>query len=165
MKKVIIFGLFLLIFCTVAYCQELSRIELTDGSVINGEIISDTDGVYTVNSPSFGEIKIEADKVSKVEAANSLLHDLSVGFVTQEDDSAQPQMDTYKQALMNDPENAAIVTGLAADPQIQELVKDPEIAEAARTGNIQALMRSEKFMNMINRPEIQESLEKLKNKQ
>ena len=132
MKRTIIFCLFFLGLNAAAYCGQASRIELTDGSVINGEIISLSDGVYTINTPSLGQIKLEGTKVSKIE----------IGKI---ENLSQAQVESYGKTLMEDPKNAAIVTELAADSQFQELAKDPQIAEAAKAGDIQAIMKNEKF--------------------
>lgn len=149
MKNIIIFCLFFLVFSTVAYCGQINRVELTDGSVINGEIISLANGIYVINAVNLGEIRVEAAKVSRIE-------------------SVQPAginssgIDTYRQKLMSNPENTAIITGLAADPRIQEIAQDPRIQDAAKSGDIQALMKSEKFMNIVNDPKMQETMKKLK---
>jgi hypothetical protein len=70
-------------------------------------------------------------------------------------------MDSYKQALMNDPKNAAIIAELAADPQIQELAKDPQIVDAAKAGDIGTLMKNEKFMNTVRSRKVKESIKEL----
>ena len=61
MKKTVILYIFFLAFSLSgmhAYCGQISRIELTDGSVINGEIISFADGMYDISTDSLGEMKI-----------------------------------------------------------------------------------------------------------
>jgi len=161
LKRIIIFCAFFLTLNAAAYCAQVSRIELTDGSVINGEITSFAGGVYTVNT-AFGEIKIESGNVSRIESANLPVHSAPVSSAVQENNLTPPQIDSYKQQLMNNPENAAIITGLAAAPEIQDLVKDPKIVEAAKAGDIQALMKNEKFMNIVNSPQLQEAFKKLK---
>jgi hypothetical protein len=144
LKRIIVFGLFFLTLSAAVYCAQASRIELSDGSVINGEITSYINGVYTINSKTFGEIKLESAKVSKIESVNP------------------PGIEDYRQKVMNNPQNAAVITGLAADPQIQELVKDPQISNAAKAGDIQALMKNEKFMSIVNNSQLQEAVKKLK---
>jgi hypothetical protein len=161
LKRIIIFCAFFLALNAAAYCAQVSRIELTDGSVINGEITSFAGGVYTINT-AFGEIKIESGSVSRIESANPPALITSISSAVQENNLTLPQIDSYKQQLMNNPENTAIITGLAAAPEIQELVKDPQIVEAAKAGDIQALMKNEKFMNIVNSPQVQEAFKKLK---
>jgi len=162
LKRIIIFCAFFLAFNAAAYCAQVSRIELTDGSVINGEITSYVGGVYTINTATSGEITVGAANVSKIESANSPAVSTPISSAVQENGPVQPQVDSYRQQLMSNPGNAAIVTGLAVTPEIQELVKDPQIVEAAKAGDIQALMKKKKFMNIVNSPQVQEAFKKLK---
>ena len=63
---------------------------------------------------------------------------------------------------MKNPENAAIVTGLASDPQFQELANDPQVTDAVKAGDINALMKNPKFMDIVNSQKVQDTLSKLK---
>ncbi len=72
------------------------------------------------------------------------------------------EIDNYKQKLMSDPENVAIIKGLAADSQVQELVGDPQITAAAKSGDLQALLKNEKFMSVVKSSKFQEEAKKLK---
>jgi hypothetical protein len=163
LKNILIFCLFSLALNAVAYCGQLSKIELADGSVINGEIVTLVNGVYTIkNTATFGEIKVGSEKISKIETANPALPDSAASLIDQANNPNQSQVSTYGQALMKNPENAAIVTGLAKDPALRELANDPELQAAAKKGDIQALLKNPKFMDIVNSPEIQESLKKLK---
>ena len=146
MKRTIIVCLFFLGLSAAGYCGQASKIQLIDGSVINGEIISLSEGIYTINTPSLGQIKLEGAKVSKIETGNL----------------SQSQVESYGKTLMEDPKNAAIVTELASDSQFQALAKDPQIAEAAKAGDIQAMMKSEKFKAILENPKLKETIKKLK---
>ena len=162
MKKIIMFCSLIFLLSSAAYCGQLSKIELADGTVINGEIVSYTNGVYTINTANFGEIKVGGGKVSKIESANLLLPGAAVKPLVQTSDPVQSQVSTYGQTLMENPENAAIVVGLTSNPELQEMAKDPEILDAAKRNDIQALMKNPKFMNIVNSPEMQEAVKKLK---
>lgn len=161
MKKAVIFCLLVLVLPLAAYCQQESRIELTDGSVINGEIVSFVNGVYTVNTSAFGQIKIGTGQVAKVQSVNPSVSPLGTSpFQTSNPVAAG--LDGYKQKVLNNPENTAIITGLATDPQIQDLAEDPQIINAAKSGDIQALMQNKKFMDVINDPRFREEMDRLK---
>ncbi|MEI8349900.1 MAG: hypothetical protein WCI77_07080 [Candidatus Omnitrophota bacterium] len=162
MKTIFIFWLFLFALSAVVYSEQVSRIELNDGSVINGQIVSYINGVYTINTGTLGEIKIEAAKISKIETASASSSSTSVNPDAQIGNISKSQVDSYRQTIMSNPENASIVTGLATDPEIQELAKDPQIIDAAKTGDIQALMKNEKFMSIINSSKMKEAIKKLK---
>ena len=162
MKKIIIFCLLSLALNAAAYCGQLSKIELTDGSIINGEIVSFANGVYTINTSTFGEIKVGSEKVSKIESVNYTLPYTSISPIAQTNNLAGSQVSAYGQTLMKNPENTAIVTGLTKDPGLQEIARDPELQAAAKTGDIQALLKNPKFMDIVNSPEVQEAVKKLK---
>jgi hypothetical protein len=161
LKNIIIFCVFFLASNGVVYCGPINRIELNDGSVINGEILSYENGRYSVSTSALGEITLDALKVSKIESADYRFSDTQIDLTGQSGSLSQLQLNTYKDKLLSNPENAAIITGLAADPQIQELAKDPQIMDAAKSGDIQALMKNEKFMNIVNSSKIQEAIKNL----
>lgn len=162
MKKIIIFCLFFFALNAVVYCGQLSKIELTDGSVINGEIVSYVNGVYVINTTTFGKIKVEGEKVSKIESANYVLPNTPISPIAQTNNSIGSQFPIYGQTLMKNPENAEIIKGLTSDPQLQEMMKDPQLLDAAKTGDVQALLKNPKFMDIVNSSEVQEAVKKLK---
>jgi len=160
--KIIIFCLLSLVLAATAYCGQLSKIELTDGSVINGEIVSFVNGVYTINTTTFGEVKLEAKKVFKIESANPVMSGTLTNPAAQKDSSTSSLVSTYGQKLMENPENASIVTGLAGNAKLQAVANDPQIQNAAKAGDIQSLLENPKFMEIVNSPEMQEAIKKLK---
>ena len=162
MKKITIFCLLSFALISTAYGAQPSKIELIDGSVINGEIISYLNDVYTINTATFGEVKIKATKVSKIESANYALPNTTISPIVQTNNLAPTQLSAYGQKLMENPDNAAIFKGLTNDTGLQEMAKDPQIQNAAQTGDIQTLLKNPKFMNIVNSPEIQEAVKKLK---
>lgn len=162
MKKVIISCSFFFLLNVVAYCGQLSKIELADGSVINGEIVSYTNNVYTINTANFGEIKVGVKNVAKIESTNYASPNTAVNPIIQTSNPTPSQVSTYGQTLMGNPENAAIVIGLTSNPELQEMASDPEILDAAKRNDIQALMKNAKFMDIVNSPEMQEAVKKIK---
>jgi len=158
LRKTIIFCVFFLGVSAAAYCGQASRIEFTDGSVINGEIVSLANGIYTINAPSVGQLTVEAARVSKIES----LRPPSADSTGQSNGISQSQINAYKDKVMSNPESMAVIKGLADNPQIQDIAKDPEILNAAKSGDIQGLMNSEKFKQLISNPEIQKAVKKLK---
>lgn len=162
MKKIIILCSFIFALNAVVYCGQLSKIELTDGSVINGEIISYADGAYTIKTANFGEIKVGSGKVLKIESANYVSSGRSIDAIPQANNPTQSQVSAYSQTLMQNPENAAIFINLTSNPELQAMANDPEILEAAKANDIQALMKNAKFMDIVNSPEMQEAVKKIK---
>lgn len=162
MKKNIFFCLFLLTLYIYAYCGQASRIELTDGSVISGEIVSYLNGTYVIKTTSFGEVRIKADKIAKIDPANYQPASVPVSKTAiEEPNLTQSGVDAYGKKLMSNPENAALITELAADSGLQAIANDPQIQAAAKSGDIQALMKNKKFMDIVNNPKMQEAIKKI----
>jgi hypothetical protein len=130
LKRTALLCFVLLGYVTALYCGQASKIELVDGSFISGEVVSFADGVYTINTEAFGELRVGADKIAKIDLVGSS----APGALT------PSQAQAFKTKIMANPQSAAIATRLATDPRIQELARDPKILEAAQSGNIQDLM-------------------------
>ena len=43
--------------------ETMSRLELTDGSILVGEVLGMSDGVYSVRSPTLGTIRVESSPI------------------------------------------------------------------------------------------------------
>lgn len=156
MKKIIGSCMLILALNGLTYGAQTSRLELTDGSVIKAEIVSLKDGIYTLNAGALGEIKVEASKIKKIEISNQ--------DANPDDNLIKAKTEQLKQQVANNPETAKIIAGLATDPQFQEIVKDPEIVNAAKSEDIKALMSNKKFMNLLNHPKVKEIQKELKEK-
>ena len=168
MKKIAICFLFLLGVIGSATCGQTSKIELTDGSIINAEVVSLDNGTYTLNAGSLGEIKVEASKIKRIELKSentastpTIQPESAINASDPSNAEMKTEMAKYQAAVMNDPETLKIATDLAQDPQFQEIMKDPQVLEALKSGNMQALMSNPKFMNLINHPKIKEIGNKL----
>ncbi len=162
MKKIIIACSLFFMLNAASYGGQLSKIELSDGSVINGEIVFYAKGIYTINTPTFGEIKVGAGKVSKIESVKYVSTDTSATPILQANNPTPSQVSAYSQTLMQNPENAAIFIDLTSNPGLQAMANDPAILEAAKANDIQALMKNSKFMDIVNSPEMQEAVKKIK---
>jgi hypothetical protein len=156
MKKYIFLVCFMLMLISLADAGEKKRIELTDGSTVDGEIVSFSDGRYTVMSPSLGTLKIEDSKVRAIHKA-----DETTGVPTNEVASLDPatiqsNIQKMQPVITGNPEIMKAVSGLAARPDFQALLKDPEIMNAAKSMDIKTLMANEKFVKAINDPAVRE---------
>jgi len=153
MKKLFIFSLFCLFLTTAAYSGQMSNIQLSDGSTIKAEIVSFANNTYTLNTGSLGEIKIDASKVRRIDTVAM--------------DSApnmKSELDSVREKMAGNADVQKIVGGLASDPQFQEITKDPDIINAAKSGDVQALMSNKKFMDLVNHPKVKEIKNKLEEK-
>lgn len=156
MSKIIYVGgymkTFLLIFlalsaaATLVNAAEIREIELTDGSVITGEVVSLSAGVYTIRSAALGTLQVEESKVRTIR---------SKGSSNTTGDTAG-QLKSLQEKMMSDGEVMNTIQSLQNDPDFQKILEDPEIMKAVQAGDINALMANPRFMELTNKPAVQE---------
>ena len=155
MKTVIAwFFLILMAFPITAFAGQLSEIELVDGGVILGEIISKTDGVYVVESRSLGTLRVKESEIRLIRLGSA--GPTKKEIVSAPNDAAGSEIQSLKQSMMNNDEVMGLVMSLQKDPKMQELLQDPDIMKAVSAGDITALMSNPKFMELLNNPKIKE---------
>jgi hypothetical protein len=72
------------------------------------------------------------------------------------DDELDRQVATLKEKMLNDTDIMALIAEVQNDPEIQQLLADPAAVEAARKGDIQALVANPRFMQLLDNPRIRE---------
>jgi len=135
---------------TVVNAAETREIELTDGSVITGEVISLSGGIYKVRSATLGTLRIEASKIRVIRLQGSAAPSDAVG-----------QAKSLEDKMLGDSEIIGAILALQNDPDLQKTLQDPEIMKAVKTGDIAALMRNPEFMKLLNKQAVQDINKKL----
>lgn len=135
-----------------AWAGEQKQIELVDGSVISGEILSLKEGFYTIRSVSLGTLRVEESRVS-------VIRSLSGGDVQQS--GAQSELDTLIKIMLNDKAVMDLIHSLQNDPEFQKILNDPDIMAAVSRGDLTDLTKNPKFMQLLNHPKVLEIKEKL----
>ena len=143
----ILFGLIIGISSVLA--SEMREIELTDGSVISGQIVSLSKGVYTVRSASLGTIQIRESKIRVIRTKGPGRED------------AGDQVNSIQQKMVGDADIMSMVKSLQSDPDFQEVLKDPEVIKAVQAGDIAALMANPKVMQLLNKQAVQRIKDKI----
>lgn len=143
----ILFGLIIGINSVLA--SEMQEIELTDGSVISGEIVSLSNGFYTVMSGALGTIQISESKIRAIRTKGPGREDTS------------DQVTSVQQKMMGDADIMSMVKSLQSDPDFQEILKDPEVIKAVQAGDIAALMANPKVMKLLNKQAMQQIKDKI----
>ena len=144
MKQLIIgLILFLVSLAGNASAGEVREIELNDGGVIYGEILSLENDILTLKTETFGMVTLDASKIltirmkPKTEAAGDRLQEL-------------------RQSMMSDPEILGMIFSLQNDPEIQAILKDPELMKSLSSGDIGALISNPAIIKLLNNPKIQD---------
>lgn len=148
MKKSILFSFLILGICGTAYGGQ-SRLELKDGSVIQGEIVSMSNQTYTITNESMGTIQISADKIRSISVAESNATPSSPSSSNSKQEAA------LKTRMMNDPAIMSEIKKLAGDPEMIKAMQDPAILAAVMSGNTEALQSNENLMKIAQNPVVQ----------
>jgi hypothetical protein len=131
---------------TLATGAEISEIELTDGSVITGEIDSLSGGVYTVKSGTLGTIKIEESKIRTIRKKSA----------TGTAGDTAGQIKSIQDKMSDDPETMQMIQSLQNDPDFQNILQDPEIMRAIQNNDMATLMANPQFMGLLNKQTVQD---------
>ncbi len=141
--RLMIVSLFLLSLLRIQYASAgtVREIDLTDGSTISGEVLSLTNGVYTIKSNSLGTIKLDENKIRAIRSKSSPPASAS---------GTAADTQTIQSKMLNDKEIMALIQSLQNDPDFKKVLEDPEIMKAINEGNIPSLAANPKFMQLLN---------------
>lgn len=140
MKSLILMFLTLAIAAGVATAAEMREIELTDGTIVTGEVVSLTGGVYTIRSATLGTLRIEESNIRTIRLKDSVRSSANTGG----------EIMSLQNKMMSDGEIMNMIQGLQNDPEFQEILQDPEIMRAVQAGDITTLVANPKFMRLLN---------------
>lgn len=163
-------GLCALLLAVALGCQAAlagpSRVELKDGSVLTGDLVGYSGGIYTLRSPTLGEIRLEESQVLSVrpgatgdpagaDAAGGL------GGLRLPPDLAG-QVQATQQRLISDPAVFGMIMALQNDPAIRAVLSDPAFLSLITSGNLQAIQGSPGFQELLQNPGLRAILEQLR---
>ncbi|MFW6147325.1 MAG: hypothetical protein ACOC6B_02925 [Thermodesulfobacteriota bacterium] len=158
-KRAVIFCLLLAgILTSPVIGGEIAEVELTDGSVLCGEISSSEGGFYTLKSDTLGTVKLDETKIRTIRFKSVLESHAENDTLP---NSSELRIKALQQLLTGDPEIVQMIMSLLNDPAIQEILADPSIIGAVNKGDIEALSANPKFMKLLDHPVIQEMTRKL----
>lgn len=138
---------------------EAREIELNDGSVIYGEIVSLSGGIYTLKSSSLGTVKIEESKIRAIRLKPSSEAKIEQGNSAQT--STEAQVKVLRQLMTGDKEIISMILSLLNDPDVQKILEDPSIIKAVNSGDIEALISNPEFMKLLDNPAIKDISRKI----
>jgi hypothetical protein len=151
----ICFALVIVLVARSALAGGPREIELRDGSIITGDVVSLSNGIYTIKSESLGTVKIEESKVNVIRPKSS-----PQGAGASQ--SAGGEVRSLQIKMMSDQEIMGLIQSLQNDPEFKKILEDPDILKAINAGDIPALMANPKFMKLLNNSTVQEIQKKAK---
>jgi hypothetical protein len=131
------------------------EIELRDGSIFTGDVVSLNNGIYTIKSDSLGTVKIEESKVSVIRPKSS-------SHGNEAAQNAGGEVRTLQNKMMDDQEIMGLIQSLQNDPEFKKLLEDPDVMKAVSEGDIPSLMANPKFTKLLNNPTVQDIQKKVK---
>jgi hypothetical protein len=133
---------------------ELQEIVLIDGSIIVGELASLANGIYTIKTPTLGELKVENARVETIRNRSGRME----GSVNA---SVQQEIKAIQQKMIADESIIQLILALQNDPDFQDILQDESIMKAISSGDFNALMINPKIVKLMNNSRVQEIKGKL----
>ena len=141
--------LLLLLAAANALAGEVREIELADGSIVAGEVLSLTDGVYTIRTRSLGTISVPEQDIRAIRQQGTVSSSPPAGAAADETQSLQMRM-------MNDQEIMSLIESLRNDPDFQKVLQDPDIMRAVNAGDVAALSANPRFLKLLQNATVQD---------
>jgi hypothetical protein len=145
---------FLLILNNLIFAGAPIQIELNDGSVIKGEIISFRDGLYTIKTDILGTVKIKESHIHIIRSMTGL--EGSSDALKQQNLYRGTELEGLMNKMMSDEQIMTMIYSLQNDPDIKNILKDPDLLNALNAGDIDTLMSNPTFMNLLQNKKIQQ---------
>jgi len=140
------------ILAVTSSAAQIKEIELTDGSIITGEVLSLSSGVYTIRTVSLGVLKIDDAKVRAIRPQ---------GTPSSQQSGQTGDVKSLHDKMMSDREVMGMIESLKDDPQFTKILEDPEIMNAVQSGDTAALMANPKFLQLLNNPTVRDIQQKV----
>ena len=137
----------LLLSCN-AGAGEISIIELSDGSIITGEVVSFDGNIWTIRSGAMGTLKIDGAKVVSIRSKTTTDQG-AAGGLSSGNTVNTPDLQALQQEIMANEQIMAMIMNMQDDPEIQAILQDPEIMNAINAGDMNALLANPKFIKLM----------------
>lgn len=146
----------MLITLVPAVTAEPRRILLQDGTEIVGEIVSMTNGSYTIRSRTLGTLTISDRQVRQISSVNEAPSDHASRPVDSGKTALQSsQVQAIQQQLTSDSAMIQQIMALQSSPEMQAVLSDPEVMAAVQRLDFEALASHPKIRRLMNTQGIQ----------
>lgn len=128
---------------------DVREIELTDGSIVTGEVLSLSNGVYTIRTGSLGTLTVH-------ESALRSIRQHSASGTSPASGAHAADIRSLEKRMMNDQEVMSLIESLRNDPDFQRILQDPDIMRAVSLGDIAALTANPDFIKLLQKSTVQD---------
>ena len=133
-----------------AYAGEMKIIELTDGSVVTGEVLSLTNGTYTIQTETMGTLSVPDGKIKAIRCKGA-----GSGASSEPAAANAGEIQSLTTKMMADQNIMSMIESLKDDPEFAAILQDPAIMNAIQNNDIAALTSNPKFMKIMNNATVQ----------
>ena len=140
--------LFLWIVPSSSHAGVVSQIKLLDGSVIQAEIISFSNGVYKLRSKSLGTISVAEDRVQSIRPNKSQISGTPAQLETADPPIGQ-NVQGLQQKLTSDPKTMEMLLDLGNDPSMIGVLNDKDLMRAIQQGNLSTVIKNPKIQKLM----------------
>jgi hypothetical protein len=150
---------FIIIVSTV-WANTQSRFVLMDGSVIQGELLSFSKGVYRINSDALGVISLSEEKIRTIKSVHDFVGSQVENSRQQGGSAGAQKIDQMQDLLLSNPETVRLIDELRDNPSVQQILQDEELMQAIAEGNLNRLSADPKIKALMNDQTIGKIIEK-----
>ncbi len=143
------------------YAGAVREVELSDGSVLQAEVVGMRHGVYQLRSSTLGEFEVPESQVVAIRTPHSEPAPAPASEWDGDVASPQPQQNlpaagALQQALTQDPAALNKILSLQNDPLVQSILSDESTMQAVESGDLGALLNDPKIKALMNHPTVRD---------
>jgi len=140
--------LFLWIVLSSGHAGVRNQVQLLDGSVIQAEIISFSNGVYKLRSESLGTISIAENRVESILPNKSKISGTPAQLETA-DPPVRQKIQGLQQKMTSDPKAMEMLLDLRKDPSMIGVLNDKDLMRAIQQGNLSTVIKNPKIQKLM----------------
>ena len=151
---------------TVSSAETMKVIKLKDGSVLKGNVLQLSDGVYTFETSNLGEVDIEESDILSI-TSSELSGSSSGGSITTSDvqkRELQKQVQQIKGTILADEEILTEIQNMVEDESIKTLLSDPQLLKDVMSFDQQKIEQNTNVQELMDNPKMQELMDKIQQK-
>tara|TARA_B100000700_G_scaffold306654_1_gene382086 strand:+ start:211 stop:699 length:489 start_codon:yes stop_codon:yes gene_type:complete len=128
-------------------------VSLTDGTKLQGEVVSMSGGVYTIRTAAMGDVRIDAGSVASIQRGGGSVQGITeTASATMGAEAIQGLQSTMAQ----NPGMLGSIMQLQSDPQMQAILSDPELMRAVQSFDLETLRNHPKIRALMNNAKVKE---------
>ncbi|MFC1510159.1 hypothetical protein ACFL49_00675 [Candidatus Omnitrophota bacterium] len=167
MKKIFLLLLISLI-ASPLFAENIKTIQLNDGSLIKGEILSLDEDVYTVETSTFGTLEIKDADIASISSISQIQQQQTTSAATTQSlpsgNQLMQQAQQLQGSMMADPEVMTEMQNLMSNPEVMEILTDESFINSLMT-NPEMMLENDKLKVLMASPQIQALMQKVQQKQ